>query len=345
MALRILVIGGTGFIGPDVVLCLSDMGHQVTLFHRGRTKANLPLGVKHILGDRHHLADFASEFRHLAPHVVLDMFPLLEQDAQAVMSTFKGITQRVVAISSQDVYRAYGKLIGIESGPPEPVPITEDAPLRQKLYPYRSETPWNQEDHRRWLDDYDKILVERTVMGDPVLPSTILRLPMVYGPRDRQHRLLEYLKRMDDKRPAILLDEGMANWRWTRGYVKNVGAAIALAATDARATNRIYNVGEMEAPTLAEWVRTIGQVAGWNGQVLIVPKDRLSAHLTGKIDTNQHLVTDSSRIRKELGYDEPVPRDDALKQTIAWQRAHPPDEIDPQQFDYATEDAILAQWK
>jgi len=47
------------------------------------------------------------EFKRLA-QVVLDMIPYTEQDALATMSTFKGIAQRVVAISSMDVYRAYG---------------------------------------------------------------------------------------------------------------------------------------------------------------------------------------------------------------------------------------------
>ncbi|MCL4458866.1 MAG: NAD-dependent epimerase/dehydratase family protein [Chloroflexi bacterium] len=341
--MRILAIGGTGFIGPHVVMRLCAMGHEITLFHRGHTKADLPLGVEHILGDRRHLADFAGELKHLAPQVVLDMFPFSEQDARTVMSTFKGFARRVVAISSQDVYRAYGTLIRIESGPIERVPLTEDAPLRQKLYPYRGETPRNQEDPRQWLDDYDKILVERTVMGDPDLPGTILQLPTVYGPGDKQHSLFEYLKRMDDNRPAILLGKGLANWCWTRGYVENVAAAIALVVTGERSIGRVYNVGEREALTMAEWVRTIGQAVGWNGKVVVVPEGHLPAHLAADINTDQHLVADTTRIRNELGYDEPVPQDEALRRTIAWERAHPPAKIDPERFNYATEDTILAR--
>jgi hypothetical protein len=33
---------------------------------------------------------------------------------------------------------------------------------------------------------------------------------------------------------------------------------------------------------------------------------------------------DTARLRAELGYAEPVPRDEALRLTVAWQRAHPP---------------------
>ena len=138
--MRILVIGGTAFIGPHVVTRLRATHHTVALFHRGQTEAALPRDVTHIHGERHRLADFARVFRRFDPEVVLDMIPTAQYEAQAVMSIFMGIARRVVAISSIDVYRAYGRLHGTEPGPVEPVPLTEDAPLRQVLYPYRGKS-------------------------------------------------------------------------------------------------------------------------------------------------------------------------------------------------------------
>jgi nucleoside-diphosphate-sugar epimerase len=52
--MRILVIGGTGFIGPHLVRELSQMGHTVAVFHRGKTQAHLP--AESILGERRDLA-------------------------------------------------------------------------------------------------------------------------------------------------------------------------------------------------------------------------------------------------------------------------------------------------
>ncbi|HEU5367063.1 MAG TPA: NAD-dependent epimerase/dehydratase family protein [Ktedonobacterales bacterium] len=340
--MRILVPGGTGFIGPAVVTRLSDLGHEIAVFHRGQTSADLPPAVQHILGDRRDLAAYADTFKRFAPEVVLDMQPMFEQDARVVVGLFTGLARRTVAISSQDVYRAYGRLRGAEPGSPDPVPLTEESPLRERLYPYRGETPRSQDDPDRWMDEYDKILVERVYLGAAHLPGTVLRLPMVYGPRDGQHRFFDWLKRMDDQRPAILMDERVASWRWTRGYVENVAAAIALAVVDERAVGRVYNVGEVEAPTWAEWARKTAQVVGWQGALKIVPPERLPRHLQTPLDTRQHLLTGSSRIRQELGYTEPVPLDEALRHTIAWERANPPAPIDPRQFDYAAEDAALA---
>jgi nucleoside-diphosphate-sugar epimerase len=339
--MRILVIGGTNFMGPLVVRSLSEQGHEITVFHRGQTQANLPLGVREILGDRRPFTYSATELKSLAPEVVLDMIPAVEQDAQEIMSIFSGIARRVVAISSQDVYRAFGRVNNKESGPLDALPLTEESPLRENLYPYRGETLRDPDDPQRWQDDYDKILVERVVMSDPNLPGTVLRLPMVYGPGDYQHRLFSYLRRMDDGRPAILFDEAEAQWRWTHGYVENVADAIAMAVTDDRASERIYNVGEPFTFTMAEWVDKIGQAAGWQGRVVLVPRGRLPEPLRYGIKAEQDIVVDSSRMRRELEYEERMGLEEALRRTVVWERANPPKEIDPKEFDYTIEDAFL----
>src|SRR5215212_6049475 len=100
--MNILVIGGTGgFIGTRAVRKLAAAGHAVTVFHRGRTNADLPPDVRHIFGDRERLADFAGEFRRLGPRVVVDMYLRFEREADALMQTFRGPAERVVAVSSQ----------------------------------------------------------------------------------------------------------------------------------------------------------------------------------------------------------------------------------------------------
>jgi nucleoside-diphosphate-sugar epimerase len=181
------------------------------------------------------------------------------------------------------------------------------------------------------------------VLGDPALPGTILRLPMVYGPGDDQHRLFAYLKQMDDGRPVILLGEGLAHMRASRGYVENVAAAIALAVVDERAADRVYNVGEPDALAEAEWVRRIGAAAGWRGTVMTAPDDRLPAHLRPGFSTVQDLASDTGRLRRELGYAEPIAPAEGLRRTVLWERAHPPAAINPTRFDYAAEDALLAE--
>jgi nucleoside-diphosphate-sugar epimerase len=341
--MRAIVLGGTGFIGPHVVHRLVDMGHDVAVFNRGRRsgQVELPPSVDRISGDRDHLSRYAPEFRAYAPDAVLDMRPLAEREARAVADVFTGIARRQVAISSMDVYRIYGRINGTEPGPPEPLPITEESPLREKLYPYRGDTPRADDAPDKWMDDYDKIPVERTVMGNAEMPGTVLRLPMVYGPGTM--RDFEYVKRMVDGRPAILLDERMADWLSPRGYVEDVAHAIALAVTDERSAGRIYNVAEPEAYILREWVEQLGRAFGWQGRVVLVPPDLTPASMDPGDVPNHPWVASSERIRAELRYVERTPRDVALRRTVEWQAEHLPTELDAEQFDYGADDRLLAE--
>ncbi len=341
--MRILVIGGTGFIGPHLLAALDRLGHQVAVFHRRKSTKELPAGVRHMIGDRADLPGYADDFRDFAPEVVVDLILSSARQAEATMSTFAGIARRLVAVSSMDVYRACGVLHRTEPGPLEPVPLTEESPLRRRP-PYSPETVRAVRRFYPWVEeDYDKVPVERVVMSRPGLPAAILRLPMVYGPGDPAHRFFPILKRIDDGRPAILLDEAVAQWRGPRGYVENMAEAIALAAVDDRSAGRIYNVAQPEAFTELEWTRRVAAAVGWEGEVLVTPSALSPAHLQYPGDTRQHWVADSTRIRRELGYGERVPLDETLRRTIAWERAHPPAQVELKNFDYAAEDAALAR--
>jgi len=339
--MKILVIGGTGFIGPPLVGELQRLGHTVAVFHRGNTTSSP--AAQSIRGDRRHLEAQQAELRRFGPEVVIDLILSSGAQAESLMRTSHGVARRVVAVSSIDVYRACGVTHGSEPGPLEPLPLTEDSALRSTGMTYPPPLLKKLRETFPWVDDdYDKIAVERAVRADTGLTSTILRLPMIYGPGDRLHRFFPILKRIDDRRRKILFAEDMAAWRAPRGYVENVAAAIALAATSEPAAGTTYNVAEEPAFSELEWAKKIAAQAGWRGEFVVLPRERTPQHLVLPGNAAQHWVASSQRIREELGYREKVPLEEAVRHTIAWERAHPPAEIDPKQFDYAAEDAALA---
>jgi nucleoside-diphosphate-sugar epimerase len=301
-----------------------EAGREVTIFHRGEHEADLPDSVRHVHGDFARWDDHVDELRALEPEVVVDMVPFVREDARRLLS-FAGVARRGVAVSSGDVYLAFGRLWRTEPGDPVPLPLTEDSPLRSVVV----------------NEEYDKVGVEEEYARGE-LPVTVVRAPAIHGPNDEQHRLHQYVKRMDDGRPAIVLDDRFARWRWVRGYCEDAGHAIALAATHERAAGRTYNVAEPESMSEEEWVRVIADVVGWDGEVLALPPDRLPETLRADAyDLRQDYVVDSTRIREELGYDEIVDPDEAIRRTIEWERAHP-GPVDPARFDYAAEDAAIA---
>jgi nucleoside-diphosphate-sugar epimerase len=324
----VLILGGTRFVGPHVVGELLDAGHDVTVFHRGETENALTTGAHHVHGDLVDFERYLSELRSLEPEVVVDLRAFRREEGRRVLG-FRGVARRGVVASSADVYRAFGRLHRTEAGPPDPVPLTEESPLREVVI----------------SEDYDKVGVEEEAQADPDFPVTVLRLPAIHGPGDYQHRLYKYVKRMDDERPAILLDAAIAGWRWVRGYVEDVAHAIALAAGDDRAAGRVYNVADPKALTEEEWVRRLARVIGWAGEIVAAPTPELPPALqqADKFDLRQHFAVDSSRIRSELGYSEGADLNEALGRTIDWERANPPETLDPAEWDYPAEDAVLAR--
>src|SRR5579885_3026880 len=185
--MRILLIGGDGFIGRFVVAALKRPENQLAVFHRGT--ATLPAAVDEIRGDRNLLEASTRELKTFAPDVVIDFVISSGRQAEELINIFRGLTRRAVMLSSIDVYRAVGVSHGTESGPLQDLPLTEESELRRNLHPYAAETMPAIRKIFPWVtDDYDKIPAEQVVMNNQDLPGTVLRLPMVYGPGDRLHR-------------------------------------------------------------------------------------------------------------------------------------------------------------
>ncbi len=339
--MRILLIGGNGFIGRFVAAALKQKGHALAIFHRGETPP--PDGVHQIRGDRNHLSASTEELKRFAADVVIDLVISSGTQAEELMNVFRGLAQRVVMLSSIDVYRAVGISLGTEKGPLIEVPLTEDSELRRSLHPYPPKALQALRKIFSWVtDDYDKIPAERNVMNDSELPGTVLRLPMVYGPGDPLHRFYPVVKRVNDGRRHIIFPEMLAAWHSPRGYVENVAAAIALAATDNRAARRTYNLCEEPSFSELEWARKIASEMRWDGEFVVLPLDRTPPHLLKPGNAAQQWTASSARIRKELGYKEPVPIEEAIRRTIDWQRENSPAVEFLDQFDYPAEDAAVA---
>ena len=99
--MRMLVIGGNGFIGSPLVRELRDSGHEVAVFHRG-LDAGLG-GVEQIQGDRNQLAEYRNELSRFAPEVIVDLILSSGEQARELMRTARDVAARVVAISSMDL--------------------------------------------------------------------------------------------------------------------------------------------------------------------------------------------------------------------------------------------------
>jgi nucleoside-diphosphate-sugar epimerase len=304
---RATVLGGTGFIGRHVIRLLAEMGAEVSVIHRGRTPANTP-GIRSLPADRESPTALSEVLTAARPDVLIDMIAYTGSDAERLAAILPASLRRLIVISSGDVYRSYGAFLGLEPGALPHAPLDETAALRRCLHPYRAQA----RNAGELAYSYEKILVEQVARRSAALPVTVLRLPMVYGPGDPQHRVGGYLDRMLRSGSELRLNPSEGGWRCTRGYVEDVAWAIALAAQDERAMGETLNVGEADALAELEWARAIAAAAGWPGRIVLDPEQAA----TLPVDWRVPLVTDSGRLRTLLGYRERVGRAEGLRRTV-----------------------------
>jgi len=277
--MRILLIGGNGFIGSPLASELRDSGHSVAIFHRSADKSP-DKNVVRIQGDRNRLSDHLEHIQRFSPEVIVDLILSSGEQARQLISTSHKVARHVIAISSMDVYRAWGVVHQSEPGPLEALPLTEDSPPRTNRQLYPPETVKMMQSIFSWVDEhYDKIAVEEAILNSTEISGTVLRLPMVYGPGDPLHRFFPLLKRFDDGRSSILLADDLAAWRGPRGYVENIEHAIALAATSNQAAGRVYNV--CQEPTLSElaWQTKIATQAHTGRESLLCCPGKKRQHI------------------------------------------------------------------
>jgi nucleoside-diphosphate-sugar epimerase len=332
--MRVLILGGTRFIGWHIASTLKSKRHRVAVFHRGSTPLQELSGIEEILGEKAELLGFHDEFRRFRPKAVIDWIGYTPSDGAKIVETFKGWAERLVFLSSSDVYRAHAVLHRSTDEPLQTTPLHEGSPLRTNAFPYRKPGA-NPDD---WGYDYDKIPIERLLLAEPAFQATVLRLPAVYGPRDYQGRVWEYLRRMDAGRKAIVVSESLSNWRWSRGYVENVAAAVSHVLTYQPAAVGVFNLSDPVVLSQKAWIERIAEAADWDGKIVILPDDQLAPPLRLPYNFTQDWSIDASHIRKATGFSDPFTLKESLRRTVEWHRANPPQLSAAEREQYRQED-------
>jgi nucleoside-diphosphate-sugar epimerase len=312
--MRVMVLGATGFIGPHLLSRIRELGHQPIGVSRRETPAGSQIAADR--GDPAAIARLAREHRADA---LVDLLAMTLPATAPLLDRLEGVVGRYVLASSGDVYRQYGALHRKEVGGAPLESLDEDAPLRTTRFPYRAEPPRAPDDPQAWMDAYDKIPIEQAARAHPGLSAVIVRLPMVFGPGDRQRRFAWAITPMRAERPFLEIDAQWAAWRASYGYVEDVAHGLALAAVHPAAAGRTYNLAPPEASDHETWARRIAAATGWRGELRLVARSALrEAHRAAldALDLAYPMVTASRTIRRELEYQEAVAPEVALRRTI-----------------------------
>ena len=127
--MRVIVLGGTRFIGRAIVDELAGTGNELLIVHRGRLEPEGMPEVQHLHADRMDLPSHRSQLAAFKPDAAVDCRALTRADAEVVLNALPG-GLRLVVISSVDVYRAFGALH--HDSETDPVPLDEDSPVRSE---------------------------------------------------------------------------------------------------------------------------------------------------------------------------------------------------------------------
>ncbi|RLA28615.1 MAG: epimerase [Gammaproteobacteria bacterium] len=183
--LDILILGGTGFIGPHLVGHAMQRGHKITLFNRGRTNTHLFPDVEKLVGDRNNDLDALAGRRWDA---VIDNSGYTPAQVALSVGLLEDACDQYLFTSTRSVYHDYTATV-----------MDEDAPVGPQDLP---EAEW---------EGYgpNKVLAERVVQEGFGARTLIVRPPIIVGPGDRSDRFTYWVDRIDDG--GMILVQGEPN--------------------------------------------------------------------------------------------------------------------------------------
>lgn len=166
--LNILILGGTGFLGPHTVNAAIANGHTVTLFNRGKTNPNMFGELEKIIGDRN--TDDINKLAGRKWDAVIDTSPYYPRSVNLAMEVLKDNIGQYLLISSISVYKSWDK-VGMDET--APVGMIEDTSVEEVT----GET-------------YGPLKALCEQAAEIQLPGkvTVIRPGLIVGPRDKTDR-------------------------------------------------------------------------------------------------------------------------------------------------------------
>lgn len=287
----ILVLGGTRFFGRELVWRLSELGHEVTILTRGQTQTELPPSVRRLRGDRRDEASLREALGARSWDAVIDNIGFTRQDSEIALRILDGRIGRFLFTSTAAVYYCIKDLV---------CPFVESD---TDAFPLRDEARTDP----RFSYGFGKLEAERTLMAahrDRGFPVTILRLPIVIGPRDHTLRAYSYWIRIRDGAPLILPDGGRLCWRFISS--SDVVRAFIAVLESPRAIGQVYNFAQREIVSLRDWVKLSAEILGRSVNIVNIPSEWLSAQGINMefspYSTPRSWILDIGKAERELGW-------------------------------------------
>jgi 2'-hydroxyisoflavone reductase len=332
----ILVLGGTGFIGPHIITAALARGHTVTMFNRGKTRPELFPDVEKLRGDRDGKLDALAGRKWDA---VIDPSGYVPRIVKMSAELLAPSVKQYIFISSVSVYAAGA-----------PVGADETAPVEKLLDPNSEDIKGND------FKNYGALKALSEQAAEAAMPGRVanVRPGLIIGPGDRTGRYTHWPTRLseggdvlcpgDGTTPVQFIDgRDLADWLIHLVETNTVGVMNALGPSKRITMKEVIDqtnaaVGGKATPVWVDWkFLEKREVMPWKDLPMWIPNEGEDAGFG--TTSNTRAVKAGLKFR---------PVGDTAKDTLAWLQTLPEDErlkARSSGIPRDKEDKILAEWK
>lgn len=308
--MRILVMGGTRFIGVYLTQLLVEQGHEVVLFNRGNRPTPVDR-VRELRGDRTDAAQLKAALSQESFDAIFDNNGRELSDTQPLVEIFKDQVKHFVYVSSAGVYLKSDQMPHVEGDPVDP------------------------KSRHRGKFETEKYLSEQG------LPFTSIRPVYIYGPQNYNDLEAWFFDRIVRDRPIPIPGNGMHVTQL--GHVKDLAQAMAAVLGNSQAVEQIYNVSGDRYVTFDGLARACADAAGKSPESLEIVHYDPKKFDFGKRKAFpmrvQHFFTDVHKAKHELQWQPEFSLVSGLKD--AFQNDYLMSGRDQSEVDFSMDDEIL----
>jgi nucleoside-diphosphate-sugar epimerase len=290
MSAKVLLVGGTQFIGHHIASALLKAGHRVTLLHRGQHKSELGARAEEVMCDWHDEKEMNERLKKRSFDAVVHCICFTEHEAALSHRLFADRCGHFIYFSTAAVY-----LMNPEVHPP----FREEDALREPAKSYLESEKFSYGVNKRKADLF--FLLRHTRNG---FPATIFRLPVVTGPRDYTGRLAAYLHRVRDGKPILMPDGGHNTWGFLAA--EDIGQAVLKCLRNKKTHGKVYNLAQREAVSLRNLVLALGRLSGHHPCLVDIPSIHLVKTRLGigfsPLSSSHHVLLDCSAAQRDFGF-------------------------------------------
>lgn len=317
--MKTLVLGGSVFVGFNIVKELLARGHEVAVLNRGQTRASLPGEVKRLRADRNDSASMHAALHGLSFDAILDVSGYTREHVQAALDAVGDRVGQYIFCSTTAVY--FGSAI---------YPLREDAQLMQdarggpyalgKVSGEKALAEWSQ--HSR-------------------IPFTVVRPTYVFGAGTPRSELEpSYFYRVEHGRPLLMPNRGIPLTHLI--HVEDLAQIFAQCLGNPRAYGQAYNAAALDFPSIRGWCMAIGEAMGAQPELVSVP-DELTPMMKGfPFQARRCVVFSMDKAVRDLDYRPKYATSAGLAQSYAWYKRELSSTFS---YDLSEDEAVLAEIK